>query len=147
MRSQRSSQGDLAMQHPTRATMVLFALVAGCASTPPAPVAPPSVVASPAVEPAPAAAAGAVAGDAADPAAAHQKLVREARVAGFSVSTPQPGSYVFCTDGSPTGSRVAARTCLSEAQMQDWLVRHRNTRDDVQRSLGCGGSGCANRPQ
>lgn len=132
------------MHHPARATAVLVLLLAGCAGTPPAPVAPPPAAASPAVDVAPAAAAAA-AGDPADPSV-HQKLVREARVAGFSVSTAQPGTYVFCTDGSPTGSRVAARTCLSEAQMQDWLLRHRSARDDVQRSLGCGGSGCANRP-
>ena len=124
------------MQHRSWASALSAFLLFGCAATPPAPVAAPAV--------APVTAAASTAAATADEAsiAAHQKLVREARGAGFTVSSPHSGEYAYCTYGSATGSRVAAKTCLSEAQMQDWLTRHAVTKDDVQRALGCGGSGC-----
>ena len=125
------------MQHRSWASAVSAFLLFGCAASPPAPVAV-APAAAPVLAPA------AMSGSAADEAslAAHQKLVREARGAGFTVSSPHSGEYAYCTYGSATGSRVAAKTCLSEAQMQDWLTRHALSKDDVQRALGCGGSGC-----
>ncbi len=126
------------MQHRPWAAALSALIMVGCAGTPPAPVVTPA--AAPVVAPA-AAVTGA---DAAD-LAAHQKLVREARAAGFTVSSPQPGSYLYCTYGAATGSRVASKTCFSEVQMQGWLARQEQTKDDLQRTLSCGGSGCADR--
>jgi len=128
------------MHHRSWASGLGVLFLVGCAGTPPAPVAVPLATPT-AVAPAAAPASGAEAAD----LAAHQKLVREARAAGFTVSSPQPGSYLYCTYGAATGSRVAAKTCFSEVQMQGWLARQEQTKDDLQRTLSCGGSGCADR--
>ena len=114
------------------APLTVILLLGACAGTPPQPAATTTTFAPAA---APAAAADPV-------AAARQKVISDARTAGYSPVT-RDGVTKYCRSDTGTGSHIPDYNCYTEDQLAEQLRVEAANREEWARTHGnCGNSSC-----
>ncbi len=118
------------------ATLLLAAVLAGCAAAPQTQVPPPAATSSPA--PAAKAAPGA---KTAPPAGISAELYSRALENGYR-AREHKGATLFCKTEAPIGSRIQKDTCVSVDQLEESIRQAELVRDRMRRGTTCAKADC-----